>query len=249
MLAPGLDVHVADFVAHHVLANAELEGFSGRFWREVRERGACFLLDGLDEVAPAKRAIVKDAILAFLSTRDRCRAVVTCRTFSYGDPAWRLEGWPAYQLMPLAPDDQRAFIVKWYTALSHNDPASETLYDAKATRLERALFSGDARQLQQISGNPLLLTLIANVHTHRDELPRSRVTIYEECVELLLLRWQTRRTVGAPLRSVIEAMNAALPERGRNLEGQLMRGLYEVAYRAREGDRRGLRQGYKHHIA
>lgn len=200
-----------------------------------------FLFDGLDEVTPHKRAVVKAAITAFLSTRAKCRAIVTCRTFSYGDEAWRLDGWPAFQLSPLDRDTQRDFIGKWYAALIHNDPPSRADYEKKAASLQTAIFSQDARQLQQISDNPLLLTLIAIVHTHREELPRSRVRIYEECVNLLLLRWQTRRQPGAPLRSILEAMNEAAPDRVSSLEGQLMRGLYEVAFHAREGN--GLRQG------
>lgn len=236
-----LGARVATFVEQDIEAIDGLSSFGERVWREARERGALFLFDGLDEVAPDKRAVVKAALVDFLSTRPKCRAIVTCRTFSYGDPAWQLEGWPPFQLAPLDPDAQRAFIGKWYAALIRNDPPSRGVYEKKAAGLERAIFSSDARQLQQISDNPLLLTLIAIVHTHREELPRSRVRIYEECVNLLLLRWQTRRTPDAPLRSVIEAMSEAAPDKAGNLEGLLMRGLYEVAFHAREG--RGVRQG------
>ncbi len=237
----GLDSRVIQFIQDDVESNADLQGFGERLWRESRERGVLFLFDGLDEVSPGKRAVIKAALVAFLSTRGRCRAVVTCRAFSYGDDAWRLEGWPVYQLVPLSLDEQYEFIDKWYTALTRNDPASWALYAKKAEGLEQAIFSRDARQLQQISGNPLLLTLVAIIHTHREELPRSRVRIYEECVNLLLLRWQTRRSPGAPLRSVLDAMRAATPDHASSLEGLLMRGLFEVAYQAREG--RGLRQG------
>ncbi len=237
----GLDARVRLFIETEVEAAEDLQGFATRLWREARERGLLFLFDGLDEVAPHKRAVVKEALTAFLSTRRECRAIVTCRTFSYGDEAWRLDGWPAFQLTPLAPKAQQEFIGKWYAALIRNDAASQALYEKKAASLQQAIFSHDARQLQQISDNPLLLTLIAIVHTHREELPRSRVRIYEECVNLLLLRWQTRRSPTAPLRSVLEAMNAAAPDRTSSLEGQLMRGLYEVAFQAREGN--GLRQG------
>jgi hypothetical protein len=237
----GMGGQVARFIEQDLQANGELQGLAERVWREVRERGVLFMFDGLDEVAPDKRKVVKDALSDFLSTRSKCRAVVTCRTFSYGDEAWRLEGWPAFQLVPLSNDEQREFIRKWYDALIRNDPPARTLYEKKADRLSQAIYSRDARQLQQISDNPLLLTLIAIIHTHREELPRSRVRIYEECVNLLLLRWQTRRQPGAPLRSVLEAMSEAAPEKASGLEGLLMRGLYEVAFQAREG--RGLRQG------
>ncbi len=228
------------FITREVESSADLRGFAKRLWREARERGALFLFDGLDEVAPDKRAMVKDAITAFLSTRSKCRAVVTCRTFSYGDEKWRLEGWPPYQLEPLTVEQQDEFIQKWYAALSRSDPASKSAHDLKEKKLKEALLSGDARQLGQLASNPLLLTLITTVHTDRDELPRSRIVIYEKCVELLLFHWQKRRQPGAPLRSVLEEMAQAAPGDDA-LESKLMDGLNEMAYRARES--RGPKQG------
>ncbi len=238
---PRLAEQAQDFIRSLLESRAELAGFAPQIWRAARDRGVLFLFDGLDEVALEKRVVVKDAIAALLAPWAKCRAVVTCRTFSYGDERWRLEGWPAFQLEPLSNKEQRTFIESWYQALTRRDPAGQTLYAKKAETLAANIFSGDARQLQQISSNPLLLTLITIVHTHREELPRSRVRIYEECVELLLLRWQTRRTSGAPLKSVIEAMAETAPEQSQGLESRLMRGLYELAFNAREG--RGLQQG------
>jgi formylglycine-generating enzyme required for sulfatase activity/Mrp family chromosome partitioning ATPase len=237
----GLDGRVLQFIQSQVETLDALRGFAKRIESEAHERGVLFLFDGLDEVAPEKRAVVKAALVDYLSTRRACRAVVTCRTFSYGDPAWQLEDWPYFQLAPLSPEGQREFIAKWYDALVHNDPASRAMYQKKAEKLEQAIFSGDVRQLQQISDNPLLLTLIASVHTHQDELPRSRVLIYEQCVKLLLLYWQTQRQPNAPLRSVLEAMRAVAPDKASSLDGLLLRGLYEVAFNARQG--RGQEQG------
>lgn len=236
-----LDARVVKLIESEIeLSAADLRGFAKHLWREALERGAVFLFDGLDEVAPEQRATVKQAITAFLSTRSKCRAIVTCRTFSYGDVEWRLEGWPAYTLEPLSEDEQGDFIARWYEALIRQDPASKGVYEKRAETLKPAIFSGDARQLQQISNNPLLLTLIAIVHTHKDELPRSRVLIYKECVELLLLRWQTRRSPGAPLRSVLDAMREAAPGVNITLE-LLLDGLSQISFEARKG--RGLRQG------
>ncbi len=235
----GLDGRVRQFIQDDVEALADLRGFGRRLWEEIKERGALFLFDGLDEVAPHKRSVVKQALEDFLKTRPNCRAVVTCRTYSYGDPNWQLEGWPAYNLQPLSDEQQEEFITKWYGSLTRNDPASELLYAGKAKTLRPAIFSRDARQLHQIAGNPLLLTLITIVHTHREELPRSRVRIYDECVQLLLIRWQTRRTSG--LRSVLEALREVAPDKSASLESLLLRSLYEAAFHARAG--RGPQHG------
>ena len=229
-----LDDLLVEFVRGRVEFNAEMRGFAQRLWREARERGVFFLFDGLDEVNPDKRAVVKNAIEVFTAARGQCRALVTCRAFSYGDPKWKLDGWEAYQLEPLSADEQKTFIQKWYDKLIENDLPSRALYEKKATRLDEAIFSGDARQLSDISNNPLLLTLIAIVHTHEDELPRSRATIYEKCVALLLMRWQQRRQPSAPLRTVIEEMTLAVPDLPTPAN-QLMRGLREMAFNARQG--------------
>ncbi|MBI5830155.1 MAG: hypothetical protein HZB20_11605, partial [Chloroflexi bacterium] len=230
-----LDDHVVAFVQAQVEWCAEMNGFARRVWREARERGVLFLFDGLDEVAPEKRAVVKEAIDEFLSARGKCRAVVTCRTYSYGDDKWRLEGWPAYNIEPLSRGEQESFIQKWYQTLIQNDAPSRPLYEKKAQSLEGAIFSGDARQLHQISGTPLLLTLIAIVHTHQEELPRSRILIYRECVNLLLLRWQKRRQVGDALKSIAERMKDAAPT-ASGLADKVLEGLAEVAYQARDRD-------------
>ncbi len=239
----GLGGRVKNFIQNDIEAHADLRGFGPRLWQEIQTHGALVLFDGLDEVAPNKRPVVKQALEDFLATRANCRALVTCRTYSYGDVNWRLEGWPAYTLAEMDNQQQDEFIGKWYAALIHSDPASQTLYQKKADTLQRAIVSGDARQLHQIAGNPLLLTLITIVHTHREELPRSRVIIYEECVKLLLLRWQLRRSPGAPLRSVLEALSAAAPDKAGSMESLLLRSLYEVAFEAREGRGPALRQG------
>lgn len=230
-----LEKKVRGFVEAEIEAHEDLRGFGTRFWQELREHGALFLFDGLDEVAPEKRHLVKRALVDFLTTRPDWRAVVTCRTYSYVDPEWRLEEWPAYTLEPLRPAQQQVFIEKWYGALCDKDPASKGLYEGKAEKLKREI-RDPSRRLHEIAGNPLVLTLIAIVHTHRVELPRSRVQIYEDCTQLLLVRWQTRRSPGAPLRSVLEAMReVASPEKREGLENQLLRAVYEVAMRARSG--------------
>jgi formylglycine-generating enzyme required for sulfatase activity len=238
---PGLDGAVRQFIQDDVEKTEALRGIGPALWQTVKERGALFLFDGLDEVAVSKRAVVKRAITGFMATRANCRAVVTCRTFSYGDAAWQLEGWPAFNLAPLEEEQQADFIEKWYGTLARNDPPSATLYADRAQTLRRAILERDARQLHEIAPNPLILTLICKTHTYR-VLPGSRVSIYKECVGLLLLEWQVRRSPDAPLRSVLDAMTDAAPDKPADiLQRRLLDGLCEVAFEARDG--RGLRQG------
>ncbi len=53
---------------------------------------AMLLLDGLDEVpTAAQRTLMRDVVAACIRRYPLCRIVVTCRTLSYQDTAWRLE--------------------------------------------------------------------------------------------------------------------------------------------------------------
>jgi predicted NACHT family NTPase len=44
--------------------------------------------------------------------------------------------------------------------------------------------------IQQLAGNPLLLTLMAILH-RTQELPRDRAELYNQCTRLLLHQWKT----------------------------------------------------------
>jgi len=78
------------------------------------------------------------------------------------------------------------FIDRWHQ-LAFNDKADAEL---KKTRLNRALKSSKA--IQELAGNPLLLTMMAILNRHR-ELPRDRITLYEKAVEVLLQQWDAER--------------------------------------------------------
>ncbi|MEH6875354.1 MAG: hypothetical protein V7849_13280 [Candidatus Competibacter sp.] len=59
-----------------------------------------------------------------------------------------------------------------------------------AARLQEALRKPDLRRL---ASNPLLLTVMALVHTHDKILPDHRVVLYERTVAILLWRWETHK--------------------------------------------------------
>ena len=47
--------------------------------------------------------------------------------------------------------------------------------------------------MQALAGLPLLLTVMALVHTNRGTLPDARALLYEECIDILLLRWRQQQ--------------------------------------------------------
>ena len=67
----------------------------------------------------------------------------------------------------------------------------------EATRLTERLHEAVRRpDLQRLASNPLLLTVMALVHTHKGRLPDARALLYEETVDILLRRWEEIKTGG-----------------------------------------------------
>jgi formylglycine-generating enzyme required for sulfatase activity len=213
------------------------DGRSGKFAEELlgdlERRGGLFLFDGLDEVADlGLRPLVVQALEEFVERYGRVsssRFLVTCRTFSYTDPAWKLTAWPAHELAPFDPEKVTRFIDGWHAELLRVDPAKKAEYERKRQLLHEALRPGDRRRLAEIADNPLILTIMAVVHTNKGELPDARALVYEDCIEILLLRWQAQRQIQdgvSQQQSLLDALGVP--------RITLERALQEVAYRAHE---------------
>lgn len=162
--------------------------------REQTGQGrAILLLDGLDEVPATMLPRLRQAIAALRGFAPN--ALVTCRVLDYAEPERQLAGWPDEQIIPLSSSLQQQFVERWYAVLKVKQrPVSGGDYDSLRTRLQAQVQSRD--ELRRMAGNPLLLTMMAQLHAFRGELPAKRVLLYGECIDLLLRRW--RPQVGRP---------------------------------------------------
>jgi formylglycine-generating enzyme required for sulfatase activity len=215
----------------------DLSGYGTYLIEEMNDHGAVVFFDGLDEVPAAQRKRVKHALTNFAALHDKCRILVTCRTHSYRtDRNWQLDWSAVHELAPFNQDKITAFIDAWYRTLEQFDSARSADYARKAVTLKKALDPTDPRHLAELAETPLLLTVMAIVHTHKDELPDSRVEVYKECVDILLLRWHTERTPDAGAKSLINELRSYDVKRA-----SLYRGLWELAYEAqRTGEGKSL---------
>ena len=231
---------VEAFIRERVEAREDLAGYGRALTGELRETGGLVLFDGLDEVPGSQRARIREALRAFAVMFDRCRVMVTCRTHSYRvDPGWSLDWEPVHELAPLDQEKIHGFVDAWYASLQQTDSARAHEYRRKAPRLKQALAPEDPRRLGELAGTPLLLTVMALVHTHKGELPDSRVEVFKDCVDILLLRWHTERTPGAGVRSLLDMLGELGIKRIA-----LYRALWEMAFEAnRAGDRHILGAG------
>jgi hypothetical protein len=172
--------------------------------RELFEQGGLILLDGLDEVpeADGRRKQVKDMIISFVSDFPRCRFLVTSRTYAYERDEWKLPGFVEVVVAPFGPQQINCFVDRWYAAQTvtpwslHPDDAQ-----GRAEVLKKDIEGSD--RLKELASRPLLLTLMASLHTRRGgSLPDRREELYAMAVDLLLDQWEGPKVVHAREGSV-----------------------------------------------
>jgi formylglycine-generating enzyme required for sulfatase activity len=166
---------------------AELHDGMCAVLHEALRSGDCLLaLDGLDEVPQALRSWVRQAVGALLGQFPVQRVLLTCRVLSYVKEAEQ----PDFERATLAGFDKdqiQAFAEGWYKAQALRRNWPESAWKVKASDLADAALDED---LQELSSNPMLLTIMAIVHQKNFRLPPEKVKLYQQAVEILLVRWQ-----------------------------------------------------------
>ncbi|WP_170322430.1 NACHT domain-containing protein [Acrocarpospora macrocephala] len=165
------------------------------------DRGRCVvLLDGLDEVADEqdrKRVVgwVHDQIARY----PRNTFVVTSRPYGYlSNPLTNAD---VLHVQRFTADQVSQFLHSWYRAIERRsrlgrDQDVHEIAEQKALDLIGRLRGQPA--LHDLAANPLLLTMIANVHRYRGALPGSRAALYAEMCDVLLHRRQEGKNLADP---------------------------------------------------
>jgi ABC-type iron transport system FetAB ATPase subunit len=146
------------------LRDEDLAFAAGSLEESLQRGKALVLLDGLDEIpTKAGRKAVRDAVADFVRHYGRSRHVITCRTLAYEEAEARLEGVPTYQLAPFDQAQIDRFIDAWYGELARLGQVKTAARAGLAARLREAVGRDDLRWM---AANPLLLTVMALVHTY-----------------------------------------------------------------------------------
>ncbi|GAK50231.1 GUN4-like family [Candidatus Moduliflexus flocculans] len=149
------------------------------------------MLDGLDEVREDQRQAISTWIDRQIRDYPKCRFIVTTRPQGYLDaPLAQAHG---LEVLPFQPEQVERFVRNWYVATKltlsgKDDPGMRRDAEHDADDLLRRL--QHQPKLQELTVNPLLLTMIANVHNYRGALPDRRVELYAEICDVLLGHWQ-----------------------------------------------------------
>lgn len=172
-------------------------------WLEQRlTEGTCVvLLDGLDEVSrPQERRMVADWVEYQARQYPGNDYVITSRPQGYRSAS--INGATVVQVRNFTDEQVTRFVRGWYAAVQKRSESAVT---------EGALASTDeaaddllkrlnlAPGLYDLTVNPLLLTMIANVHHYRGALPGSRADLYNEICQVMLWRRQVAKKLPADL--------------------------------------------------
>jgi formylglycine-generating enzyme required for sulfatase activity len=161
--------------------------------RRLAQSGGLVFLDGLDEVPDAgrRRRCLVQAVQGWVASLPKCRFLLTARPYAYADPKWQL---PKFETLALAAFNQKqidGFIRRWYAAVRPSQGWREEEAQRRAGELVKAV--GEKDYLADMASRPLLLTLMATLHSHKSRMPEDRADLYEFSVGLLLTRWQEGR--------------------------------------------------------
>jgi hypothetical protein len=162
--------------------------FAGRL-----QAGRCLVLfDGLDEVAREKdRRVIAEWVDAQVTRYAKNDFVITSRPAGYRTA--EITNAKVLQVCNFNSEQVTRFVRRWYLALENastkadEDTIRERAREAATDLLDRL---DRAPALYELTVNPLLLTMIANVHHHRGALPGSRVDLYSEICQAMLWRRQ-----------------------------------------------------------
>ncbi|MGW0710946.1 NACHT domain-containing protein [Streptomyces sp. NPDC002643] len=169
-----------------------LEGKVAERWLNRRlDRGGCVvLLDGLDEVAAREdREKVVGWVTRQIQRHPNNTYVVTSRPHGYETNP--LPGAEVLQVRRFTWQQIDQFLRQWsYATESRARGGTGREVRLAADRNAADLLARLRKQgaLYDLAANPLLLTMTANVHRYRGQLPGSRAELYAEMADVLLHR-------------------------------------------------------------
>ncbi|MFF7626915.1 HEAT repeat domain-containing protein [Streptomyces cyaneofuscatus] len=179
--------------------------------RLLAEGRAWVVFEGLDEIFdPQVRAEATDRMAAFSDRWPAARITVTSRVIGYQRAVLDGAGFAHFKVQDLDEERISAFLDRWYRSALADDPL-------RAKELAQRMTSAteNSRPLEEMAGNPLLLTILAIIGSRR-ALPNNRREAYEQAVAVLVEHWdRTAKLLTVPSAPAAAAVLDALgpPER------------------------------------
>lgn len=172
----GLREYINDIFEKYGLPGAK------RYIEKALSQGKCvLLLDGFDEIPGRKeQQKISDEIHRFLKKYDRCRLLVTCRDTCDLES---LQDFTRLELMEFDNNQVKKLIN------NHFFPFKKGVGDALLDLLSKN------RDIEAITKNPLMLSIIAALYYGDNGLPRKRYELYEKILDITLSEWDAQKKI------------------------------------------------------
>ncbi len=231
-------------VALPVLINRSLTHMQDRppkgWFEEHLKAGRCLIMvDGLDEVGdPLVRQQVVTWVERQMEVYGNSRFIITSRPHGYHSNP--LSGVNLLEVQHFNQKQVEQFVRNWYLAneiasYQKKDPGVIMEAEEGADDLLRRIRT--TPDIAELAVNPLLLTMIANVHRFRSSLPGRRVELYAEMCEVFLGKRQQARGMlldltPAQQRSVLQPLALYMMGKGlRELKREMALSVIEEPLR------------------
>jgi predicted NACHT family NTPase len=147
------------------------------------------LLDGLDEVPQQYSQDILQQIQQFAEVYYHNKIIVTCRLAAQ---QYRFWGFTYVELADFNETQVETFAKKWFVATAQNSTAEGL---AKANHFLEQLQRQENQPLRELVTTPILLNLICSVFQERSSFPTKRAKLYQEGLDILLVRWDQTRGI------------------------------------------------------
>ena len=155
----------------------------------LHEGRVLLLLDGLDELLNQDSNIIIKEIRSFSDKHHKNLFVATCRTSA---EKFKLRRFTDIEIAPFTLEQIAAFAQKWFVAFTLSN-AQDGL--AQSVEFIEQLNSPQNWQFRKLAVTPLFLHVACWVFHRQEKFPQARAEFYQQCLNLLLGKWDEARGV------------------------------------------------------
>ncbi|MBE0621295.1 MAG: NACHT domain-containing protein [Burkholderiales bacterium] len=175
-----------------------LAGICPQGWvhRLLKAGRALILVDGVDELPQEQRNNVKTWLLELVKTFPDVVFIVTSRPIAISNSWLDEAGFAEAELLPMEKADIDAFVDHWHNAVAAEltDATLREELPGLAAAFKRAVDSN--RAIRNLATTPLLCAMLCALHRERrEQIPSSRLELYQICVDALIDRRDIERRI------------------------------------------------------
>ncbi|MFM2315283.1 MAG: hypothetical protein RLZZ04_4559 [Cyanobacteriota bacterium] len=176
-----------------------LLGYLERFWHNynlpleqittlLQQGKVLILLDGLDEIPQEYEQAIFQQIQQFSLLYYQNSLVITCRL---AGQQYRFDGFTYVELADFNPTQVEIFAQRWFVATAQDTQTGQS----KAQQFLEQLQHQNNQAIRELVTTPILLNLICSVFQERLSFPDKRARLYQEGLDILLVRWDRSRGI------------------------------------------------------